>query len=177
MNIRKENHLDSLVLITWYGTTSQLQFGGMFAKGEQTFPHLRSMLCFLLVSLIRAKPQRIIHTSGKAMNILKNTTYLHSPVDTAFPCENFLYEKLTQFDDADISCIGKKLQNFLHFFPTTLTGTFPVYFSVPSHASFFLILFVFSLLCQSFSSLSAISLSHCFLKSPLVISVISANSI
>lgn len=29
-------------------------------------------------------------------------------------------------------------QNFLHFIPTTLTGTFPVYFSVPNHASFFL---------------------------------------
>lgn len=52
MNMRKENHLDSLILITWDVTTSQLQFGGMFAKGEQTFPHLRYMLCFLLVSLI-----------------------------------------------------------------------------------------------------------------------------
>lgn len=63
-------------------------------------------------------------------------------------------------------------QNFLHFFPTTLTGTFPVYFSVPSHVSFFLILFVFSLFCQSFSSISAISLSHHLLKSPLVTSVL-----
>lgn len=37
------------------------------------------------------------------MNILKNTAYLHSPVDTVFLCENFLYEKLTQFDDVGIS--------------------------------------------------------------------------
>lgn len=62
-------------------------------------------------------------------------------------------------------------QNFLHFFPVTLIGTFPVSFSVPSHASFFLILMVFSLLCQSFSSMPAVSLSHHFLKSPLVISM------
>lgn len=39
INMRKENHLDFLVLITW-SVTSQLQFGGMFAKSEQTFPHL-----------------------------------------------------------------------------------------------------------------------------------------
>lgn len=114
MNMRKENHLDSLILITWYVTTSQLQFGGMFAKGEQTFPHLWYMLCFLLLSLIWAKPQRIIHTSGKAMNILKNTAYLHSPVDTVFLCENFLYEKLTQFDDvAPLSKLITFLSNYI----------------------------------------------------------------
>lgn len=174
MNMRKENHLEFLVLITW-SVTSQLQFGGMFAKSEQTFPHLWYMLCFLLVSLIWAKPQRIIHTSGKAMNILKNTAYLHSSVDTAFLCENFLYEKLN-FLYVKVWC-WYLFQNFLHFFPTTLTGTFPVYFSVPSHTSFFLVLFVFSLLCQSFSSIFAISLRHHFLKPPLVISVLSFYSI
>lgn len=103
MHMRKENHLDSLTLATWYVTTSQLQFGRMFAKDERTFPHLWYMLCFLSVSLLWAKPQRIIYTSGKAMNILKNTAYLHSPEETAFLCENFLYEKLTQFDDVGIS--------------------------------------------------------------------------
>jgi len=66
------------------------QFGGKFAQGEQTFPHLWYTLCFLLVSLISAKPQRITHTSGKAMNILKNTAYLHNPVDRGFVLENFL---------------------------------------------------------------------------------------
>lgn len=40
MNMRKENHLDFLILITWDVTIRQLQFGGMFAKDEQTFPHL-----------------------------------------------------------------------------------------------------------------------------------------
>lgn len=41
-------------------------------------------------------------------------------------------------------------QNSLDFFPIILTETFPVCFSVPSHVSFFLILFFFSLLCQIF---------------------------